>query len=219
MYKPSDASNPQYPVFRKLNGMIIPFLGLKGLAAIAATLALGALLFAATGGIVHDVEVGVPASDMQLEREGLRAERAAVQLEEAQARLAPYQAEGGAARDDLTAEERGAYQEAKAAASAAEAALAVYGPDQRAALSAAAAADGVAADTTDEELQSMVAATRIESRPVVDDLLRFAALVFAPTVIAVVVVFESDGTSVASLVADRWAFSRKQKTYYYSRMD
>lgn len=219
MYKPSDATNPQYPVFRKLNGRIIPFLGARGIAAIAATLALGVLLFAATGNIVHDVNVDVSASDMQLERENLRAERAAVQLGEAQARLAPYQAEGGAARDDLTAEERGAYQEAKAAASAAEIALAIYGPDQRTALSAAAAADGIAADTTDEELQSKVVTSRIEIRPVVDDLLRFAALVFAPTVIAVVVVFESDGTSLASLVADRLAFNRKQKTYYYSRMD
>lgn len=220
MYKPLDPDVPQYPVFAKVNGRIIPFLSAKGFAAIAAAVLLGTVLFAATGAFVHDVEVPMPGNEVQNARDDLKAARAAAQLESARSALRQYETSEGDAREGLSAAERADYQQVRSEASTAELALSMYSPDQRARLLDDAAVKGISPSTEDAELEAMAPTTAVETRPVVDDFVRFVVLGFVPFVGTISAVVESaDGTSLASMVTERVRFARRQRTFFYSRME
>lgn len=218
MYKPTDVERPQYPVFAKVNGRIIPFLSIKGVIAIAATLALGIGLFVAFSMLTHEIDIEVAQADRSIEYDSFKAQRAAVRLDAAQDELAPYEDGDGKPRADLSAEDKMRYQEIVAGRSSVEVTLSVYTPDQRADLAVRAAENGIAAETSDAELEAMVAKTKREVVPVIDDFMRFVIFVFLPLGACIASVVEIDGMSLVSAISDRVAFRRKQHVYFYRRI-
>lgn len=217
MYKPQDDDRPQYPVFAKVNGRIIPFLSLKGFLAIAAVLVVGVGLFFAAAAVTHEVDVDVPPAEQSAEHDAIKAQRSAVQYDAARRSLEPYVDGEGAVRADLGVEERIEYQELSSKASSLEVVLSMYSPSQRADLAERAAERGITAETSDEELEGMVATTRRATVPVMDDFMRFLVFIFIPVGAAISAVFEVDGMSLVSAIGDRVSYRRKQHVFFYRR--
>ena len=218
MYKPLDEDNPQYPVFAKVNGRIISFLSRKAVLIIGITIVLCASLFIAADSIKQWVDTPLPATEKARLYDNLKAQRAAVQYQRIKSDMAAYEEEG-VVRPNLSLEEKQAYQDLKSRISMLEVALSVYNANQRDDLVHKAKEAGIG-QASDDELEAMVPNTKPEEVPVIDDFLRFILFVFIPVGIVISLVVEIGGSiSGIQYFLDCLAFRRKQKTYFFRRME
>lgn len=217
MYQPSNAERPEYPVFSRVNGRILSFLPGKGALVVLAAAALSLVLVSGIGGIVREEEVPLSEYEALQELERLKAERASLRVEEVEARIAEAEAAAcqgpsseGDAEDDLV--------RLKGELSALEVTLGSLSSSELERLKAQALEDGVGSEDGDEELREKVPPTKREEIPVVDGMTCVALFGFAPIATALVLVVEPSGMpSIASCIASKLRYARKQHVYFYCR--
>ena len=212
MYQPENPERPQYPMFPKVNGRVLSFLSGTGAVALALAASLGVALFFLTGLVERDVEVPLSVSERAEEVGMLRAARDVLVYEDTRASMERLEALGEAGQASQE------YRDLSARNQAASLSLASVDEESFEQLKEAAAARGIGEDTTDEEIEAMVASTKVSREPYLGDFERGIALVAAPCAFALMLFAEPAGcSSLASALSDARAFARRRRELYFVR--
>lgn len=213
MYEPKDRENPKYIVFLKLDGRILPGVGLKCLGATLAALLLGAALTVATGAWTEEVEVPLSAAEQLVAVQGLESERDALAYGELRSEAAALEAIA-----EPTRAQADRLREAQAEVSKLSAKLSAVKDRTLDELESDARAHGVGASFDDARLEALAETSRTETVEAVPAWARAAVLAVVPAVLAFLFTVEQQGRSLASEIAAKARYRRRPKVYTYRRI-
>lgn len=219
MYVPTDAKNPQYPVFARIDGRIVPFLSARCAVALVAAGVIACVLWAASGQILHEDVVAMTPAQTAEARDDLKAQLYAAKLDAAEEALSILADEDGKPREDLDQKDLAAYQDAESERKSCESMLAAYSPAERASLVDRARESGIGAGMDLEGIERMVPTEMEVVEPVLDPLTRFALCVLLPIVGAGALFGEVGGMSIAGFVGDELSFRRRPREHFYIRKE
>lgn len=218
MYAPEDGRNPQYPVFARIDGRIIPFLSLRCVVAVAVSLAIAAVLWAASGMVVHEAEVDLTPSESSEARAEAKAQLYAVRLAALEEAIEPYVGDDGEPDPSIGEDGLAELRELQSQRDSMAALLADYGPDERAELAEAGRAAGMGAGMDETDIEAFVPETRVSVEPVLTRPARFALFVICPVATAIVMFGEfGGGMSIASYIGDAVSFRRRRREFEYCK--
>lgn len=214
MYEPKDKDNPKYIVFLKLDGRILPGVGLKCLAATLVALFFGISITLATSSWTEQVEIPLSAAELLFAQQSLVSERDALLYRELQAEKSELE---GAAEPTQAQSDRLREVETELAKYSTQ--LSAVTDRTLDELVGDAGAHGISSTDTDERLEGMVAKTRSEQREVVPAWIRAVVFAVVPAVLALVMTVEQGGRSIASIAVSAVRYRRREKIYTYQRLE
>lgn len=217
MYKPNDMNRPQYPVFRKVDGKIIPLFSGKAIVTVMVVILLCIAVFTTTGSITKTIEVNTTALEQNNELTDLKAQRAAMAYQQTRQEMEKLENEQGDKLSTLSIDQEKRYNELQNDADSKSLILASYTDEQQARLIISAQENDINPDTNDEELKTFVKMTRTEEVPVIDDFVRGIFLIFLPIGITLALVAEYEGNSLSKALMRMIYFKRKQHVFYYAK--
>lgn len=213
MFEP-DKNNPKYPVFRKLDGRLLPGLSKSTTLVIVIVLIIGIIAFHSLGNVKHVIEVPISKVDVSSLFSEYRNEQLALEyteLKELNEELAE--------KEEPTAEQRAELSSIENRLGTISAALIGIPQTEYERYANKAKEKGITSEMSSAELESFVPLTREEEQPVISDFDRGVWFVGVPIALILIVSWEKDGRSLLMNIRTAVRYFRRPKFYYLQKSE
>lgn len=217
MYRPIDKLNPEYPVFKKVNGRIISFLSMKAFFACMAAVLVSIVLYVILGKVAYTETVAMDELERAESQNLYVAEWAALRMPEVEKALSQYTTSDGKAKSDLSAGQRQTYLEYANERAALEIKIAGGGGASLEDLAEAACRNGLTAQMYEGEAIALAPVTKEVRTPYLSSMVRFSIGLLIVGFTILLSIEPGGSRSLAKSLIDLRHFSKKQHVFVYRR--